>query len=154
MKVSTAVAKHSTTMMTVGSNQRVDDDVASSKAQRREWLALVTPWAGLALSAIVAALMVVLVDDSHEDKVDDWNMMRQLHTDDGYVPPTDEFTYAKQTSLEHHHKPVYNEEHAPLFPLTGRDYAGFILAILGLMIAVRQRKKTVAIVPQKFGFFI
>ena len=148
MKVSTAVAKHFTTMMTRkddGRNQRVDDDVASSKAQRREWLALVTPWAGLVLSALVAALTVVLVDDN-ESHGDDWNMMRQLHTDDGYVPPTDEFTYAKQSSLEHHHKLVYNEEHAPLFPLTGRDYAGFILAILGLMIAVRQRKKTVAIV--------
>jgi hypothetical protein len=32
-------------------------------------------------------------------------------------------------------KPIYNEQHDPLFPLTNRDYIGFFLAILGLMVA-------------------
>ena len=35
----------------------------------------------------------------------------------------------------HVHPPVYNEEHKPLFPLDRRDFWGFDLAILGLMIA-------------------
>lgn len=34
-----------------------------------------------------------------------------------------------------HHHPVYVEDHKPLFPLGRRDYWGFDLAILGLMVA-------------------
>ena len=36
---------------------------------------------------------------------------------------------------QHVHKPVYDEEHPPLFPLSARDRLGFFLAIIGLMIA-------------------
>jgi hypothetical protein len=41
------------------------------------------------------------------------------------------------TPVEQHHvhKPVYNEEHPSLFPLTTADRLGFFLAVLGLMVA-------------------
>jgi len=35
----------------------------------------------------------------------------------------------------HHHKPVYNEDHKPLFPLDASDQWGVFFAVLGLMIA-------------------
>lgn len=35
----------------------------------------------------------------------------------------------------HHHKPVYNEDHKPLFPLDASDKWGVFFAVLGLMIA-------------------
>ena len=40
-------------------------------------------------------------------------------------------------SSEHHrvHKPVYDENHAPLFPLSMSDRVGFTMAICGLMLA-------------------
>ena len=33
------------------------------------------------------------------------------------------------------HQPIFNPDHAPLFPLTTSDYYGFFFAILGLMVA-------------------
>jgi uncharacterized membrane protein YfcA len=43
--------------------------------------------------------------------------------------------YADQSMHQHHHKPVFKEEHAPLFPLTPSDYYGLGLTVLGLMVA-------------------
>jgi hypothetical protein len=40
------------------------------------------------------------------------------------------------TVEQHHvHRPVYDEYHASLFPLTTADRLGFFLAIIGLMVA-------------------
>lgn len=115
---------------------------AASTQRRREWISLVLPWAGIVLSAILAA---ALYNDNSDDSAAYEDLYaRQLYGDDGYVPPTDDFTPSSSSSTsssssfhpEHHHKPVYSEEHPPLFPLTSRDYAGFILAVMGLMVAV------------------
>jgi hypothetical protein len=38
-------------------------------------------------------------------------------------------------NAHHEHKPVFNEEHAPLFPLTSSDYWGLGAATIGLMIS-------------------
>lgn len=126
--------------------------------RRDKLLSLVVPWAAVALIAIVAAAYFgidgdggnnnnnnISFDDSHS-KMSDKAFMRQLYGDDGYVPPSDDYPYPAQqqqqqpysprASSEHHHKPVYNEEHPPLFPLSTRDYVGFVLAVLGLMVAV------------------
>jgi uncharacterized membrane protein YfcA len=35
----------------------------------------------------------------------------------------------------HEHKPVFNEEHGPLFPITNNDFIGFGCAVIGLMVA-------------------
>ena len=41
-----------------------------------------------------------------------------------------------EATIHHHvHKPVYEENHASLFPLSTSDRLGFFLAILGLMVA-------------------
>jgi uncharacterized membrane protein YfcA len=39
------------------------------------------------------------------------------------------------TMAAHHHHPVINESHKPLFPLDSSDYWGFFFATIGLMIA-------------------
>ena len=36
---------------------------------------------------------------------------------------------------QHIHKPVYDEEHKPLYPLDNQDYLGFACAVVGLMVA-------------------
>jgi uncharacterized membrane protein YfcA len=35
----------------------------------------------------------------------------------------------------HQHKPIYDEEHKPLYPLNNQDYLGFACAVVGLMVA-------------------
>ena len=121
----------------------------SNRTRQREWLSLVLPWASIVGVAIVAAALVLAnpssCDDDNDNLANNYdNDVRQLYEDDGYVPPAGDYSsrqgYPPSSSMEineeHHHKPVYNEEHPPLFPLTSRDYVGFFLAVLGLMVAV------------------
>ena len=111
----------------------------NDSVKRGESLAsLVLPWAAIVGCAVLAsAVLAMQPDESTPADGADAAWTRQLHTDDGYVPPTDDFTYdhSASTHASHHHKPVFVEEHDPLFPLTTRDYVGFILAVMGLMIA-------------------
>ena len=72
------------------------------------------PWATMVLVSVVAAAYV-----SYQNNRDDFDFDRLLESE----------------THQHVHKPVYNEEHAPLFPLTTSDRIGFSLAICGLMIA-------------------
>ena len=113
------------------------EETSSASTRQREWISLVLPWAAVVLSAVIAA---ALYNDNNENAEEEDFFTRQLYGDDGYVPPTVDFPNSSSSSSlhpEHHHKPVYSEDHPPLFPLTGRDYAGFILAVMGLMVAVR-----------------
>jgi hypothetical protein len=111
--------------------------------QQQEWRSLVLPWAAVLMLAVVAALLVP--SDSDEDLEPGFPGMRRfLGSDDGYVPPSEE-TFYSPTALSEEEQPwvpppphqVFNEDHPALFPLTAKDYAGFVLAVLGLMVAVR-----------------
>lgn len=44
-------------------------------------------------------------------------------------------SHAQVYVYPHEHKPVFNEEHGPLFPLTNNDFIGFGCAVIGLMVA-------------------
>ena len=126
-----------------------------ARTRQRELLSLVLPWVVvMGIAVVVAAVLAANPSDDYDNEANEV-FARQLYTDDGYVPPTDDFkyprpgqeqSYASYPAMEkeeegiHHHKPVYNEEHPPLFPLTSRDYAGFILAVMGLMVAVSDKK--------------
>jgi len=86
--------------------------------RRRSVASLALPWAGLVLAASLASVVVLLRQDGDEDGDVDFGRSLQ-----------------QEQHHHHQHKPVYNEEHAPLFPLTRSDHWGFALATLGLMIA-------------------
>jgi hypothetical protein len=117
--------------------------MSPSKLSRLEWHSLVLPWAAVLMLAVVAALLQSS-DDDHAP-AEDVLGLRRLWTDDGYVPPSEETFYAHSTAVsaeeaeawaEPPPRPVFDEDHPTLFPLTAKDYAGFILAVLGLMVAV------------------
>eukprot|EP00533_Pseudo-nitzschia_delicatissima_P001096 CAMPEP_0116093764 /NCGR_PEP_ID=MMETSP0327-20121206/8771_1 /TAXON_ID=44447 /ORGANISM="Pseudo-nitzschia delicatissima, Strain B596" /LENGTH=519 /DNA_ID=CAMNT_0003585321 /DNA_START=13 /DNA_END=1575 /DNA_ORIENTATION=+ len=72
------------------------------------------PWATMVIVSVVAAAYV-----SYQNNRDDFDFDRLLESE----------------THQYVHKPVYNEEHASLFPLTTSDRIGFSLAICGLMIA-------------------
>jgi hypothetical protein len=164
--------------------EKQTQDESSSSWSQSQLSKLVLPWASILLTAIIAAALLMLLADTYpeeptensdlSDYGGDYSYSRQLHTDDGYVPPTDDSIdprssystssyssssglhnpnpYAQQQQQQYyeqhyeppsqygqqqhsHHKPVFMEEHDPLFPLTARDYAGFVLAVMGLMVA-------------------
>jgi hypothetical protein len=106
---------------------------------------LVIPWASMVIVAVIATGVVLYnnhcngEDGSAEDKY-----YSSFFFDTGDL--TDEASSSKGSILErllstvtveqHHvHKPVYEENHPPLFPLSMADRLGFTLAIIGLMIA-------------------
>ena len=104
------------------------------KAQQRkiDWWRLVAPWATIALVGVLFA--VFQLDAPTSSSFEDASFLE------------DEVTWGRRDLVEdsasssfsqqpHHHKPVYNEDHAPLFPLTTSDYYGFFFAIVGLMVA-------------------
>ena len=75
-------------------------------------------WSMIVLCSVVGALWFHV--GSHDDEVSFALQDRSLLADADH---------------HHAHKPVYEEHHAPLFPLTTRDKVGFLCAVLGLMIA-------------------
>jgi uncharacterized membrane protein YfcA len=85
---------------------------------------LVIPWMLLAMCAIGAAAIKWSCPDALEESRLDYEVFDGRSLGDGDFE-------------EHHHyaKPVYNEEHEPLFPLSSNDYIGFGCAIVGLIIA-------------------
>ena len=89
-----------------------------SADRMRNLRAIALPWVAMVIASVVAAAVV-----SYQNQND-------LYTDD-----FDRFL--ETNSIEHHsvHKPVYEENHPSLFPLSTSDKIGFSLAICGLMIA-------------------
>lgn len=88
---------------------------------------LVVPWAGLALVAIVATAMT-LYTQSNDEVQQQHNLLSQ--TAQG------EFSFQNMKRMITEMKEHYTyEHHEPLFPLSAKDYRGFVCAVLGLMIA-------------------
>jgi len=85
-------------------------------AEDRRLLSLAVPWALIALVSIGAAVFYG-AGAKPSDNILQGSLERLLQ------------------GTQQHHKQVYEEMHAPLFPLTDSDRIGFLCAIIGLMIA-------------------
>jgi len=93
------------------------------------------PWGIMVIASIIAAGVVILYQDEQQD---DYNS--------DYSSPSSS-SQSLSSHLErflntehdhdhvHVHKPVYEENHTSLFPLSTSDRIGFSLAICGLMLA-------------------
>jgi uncharacterized membrane protein YfcA len=75
---------------------------------------VVLPWLSIAVVASVAATHLSF-SSAEGDAAQTRDLLEEHH--------------------DHHHKPVYVEDHPPLFPLQSSDYWGFFLAVAGLMVA-------------------
>jgi hypothetical protein len=106
---------------------------ASSSSSSSSVASLAFPWLGIVVMATVLAVVTVLfvstttssssIPGGDDENSLSWNRFLQEQTT--------QTTHAAVNAV----KPIYNEEHDALFPLTSRDYIGFFLAILGLMVA-------------------
>ena len=86
---------------------------------------MVLPWVAMVIASVVAAAVVSWQspnDPSFGSDSDASNDLYRLLANDA-------------TEHERVHDPVYEENHASLFPLSSSDRIGFALAICGLMIA-------------------
>ena len=101
----------------------VDHDV--EKAERMKRLrAIALPWAVMVIASIAAA---VVVSSRAQDEDPLSSMDSHYHSSETHrLLPTER---------QHVHNPVYEENHASLFPLSTSDKMGFAFAICGLMIA-------------------
>jgi hypothetical protein len=87
---------------------------------------LVFPWAMMVLVSVVAAVVLYpkdTSDDIEEETPFSGRAIFQRLLD------------SREDHREHVHKHVFEEEHKPLFPLDTSDQIGFVLAVMGLMIA-------------------
>jgi uncharacterized membrane protein YfcA len=89
----------------------------TKRIENHRLMTLALPWALIVVIAIGAAFWNQDVDESSEE----WSMGDSVE---------------RLLESEHHvHKPVYEETHPHLFPLTNSDKLGFVFAVIGLMIA-------------------
>lgn len=121
----------------------VDDD----KDETPDLRSLVLPWASMVIVAVIATA-VVTYNNHYSDEATNGGSFVFETTDAMKQVGFDEYATVNESSIferwlsaahpveQHHvHKPVYQEEHAPLFPLSAADRLGFSLAIIGLMVA-------------------
>lgn len=81
------------------------------------------PWVAMVIVSVVAAVAVSYQNNQDNNDLSYNDVDRILTNND-------------DTEQHHHvHKPVYEENHPSLFPLSPTDRIGFSLAIVGLMIA-------------------
>lgn len=88
---------------------------------------LIKPWLSIVAIACSCAIYYSVIEKSENNLF--------ISGDERQLLDTDDYNPALPPPHEGIHKPVYNENHKPLFPLTTPDYYGFALAVLGLMIA-------------------
>ena len=89
---------------------------------------LALPWFAIVIASAIAAVIISCHNHgSHAASTSGSSSLRERLLATGI----------NDSSLEHHqvHKPVYEENHKPLLPLSKNDKVGFSLAIAGLMIA-------------------
>ena len=107
------------------------DDEKEQDVRRNERMtrlrSVALPWVAMVIVSVVAAVAVSYQNNHQSDNDIDLSyndVDRLLTNNDG-------------STEEHHHvhKPVYEENHPSLFPLSPTDRIGFSLAIVGLMIA-------------------
>ena len=100
-----------------------DDETAKMTNIR----SIAVPWVAMVIASVFAAAYV-----SYTIRTDE-----EIYPYDYFDESEKERFLANESSTEHHHvhKPVYEENHASLFPLSTSDRVGFSLAICGLMLA-------------------
>mmetsp|Transcript_12447 Transcript_12447/g.29175 ORF Transcript_12447/g.29175 Transcript_12447/m.29175 type:complete len:540 (+) Transcript_12447:77-1696(+) len=83
---------------------------------------LALPWLAMVIASVFAAAFV-----SYRSQIDS----------ETYSDEIEQYRFLSDESTEHHqvHKPVFDENHQPLFPLSTSDRVGFSLAVCGLMLA-------------------
>jgi len=91
-----------------------------TKRRNHEIAGIAWPWASIVLTALVSTALVILLDDTTTSSLSEDLL---------------EWDERNLQSQQHVHKPIYDEDHKPLFPLNSTDQYGFTLATLGLMIA-------------------
>ncbi|KAL3917366.1 MAG: hypothetical protein SGILL_004746 [Bacillariaceae sp.] len=106
---------------------------------------LVLPWASMVIVAVIATAIVAYnnnYDDDHDESFvfETADSMKQIYTESSTITNGssifERWLSAAHPVEQHHvHKPVYQEDHSSLFPLSAADRLGFSLAILGLMVA-------------------
>jgi uncharacterized membrane protein YfcA len=115
--------------------RRDDSDGAISNANNKKdprLGALVIPWALIALMSVAAAIVVCFPGtDSNDSDVMLLEETSSMQSNDTFM----DRLLSSISSVEHVHKHVYEEQHAPLLPLTTSDRIGFVCAVLGLMVA-------------------
>jgi hypothetical protein len=97
------------------------------------------PWGIMVIASIIAASVVISYQDNQDQQQDDIysNYYSSSSSSQSSSSHLDERFLNTDTEHEHVHvhKPVYEENHTSLFPLSTSDRIGFSFAICGLMLA-------------------
>ncbi|KAG7361265.1 sulfite exporter TauE/SafE [Nitzschia inconspicua] len=100
---------------------------------------LVIPWASMVIVAVIAAGFVLYHNHCDGEHSEDQLFFQSSDTmveGSSYKESILERFLSGVTVEQHHvHKPVYEENHPSLFPLTTADRLGFSFVIIGLMVA-------------------
>ena len=95
------------------------------------------PWGIMVIASIIAAGVVILYQDQQQDN--DYSDYISLSSSSSSQSLSSHLERFLNTEHDHDHvhvhKPVYEENHTSLFPLSTNDRIGFSLAICGLMLA-------------------
>ena len=121
-----------TTIEKDGSEHVTDDDTPNLRS-------MALPWVVMVIASVIAAAVISYqnkddsspFDYSYSTSLDDSSHLERLLSNG-----IDIDTSSSSEQQHHHvHKPVYEEHHSPLFPLSTSDRVGFSLAVCGLMLA-------------------
>ena len=114
------------TFASYGTLESVPVGAPSLKQQQRgrEWITtlIAVPMISIVLVACVATVMIVTCEHDASEQ-DDYGFFDSSHQN----------MLEEATAI--HHKPIYPEDHTPLFPLTASDYYGIMFSVVGLAIA-------------------
>mmetsp|Transcript_17478 Transcript_17478/g.35935 ORF Transcript_17478/g.35935 Transcript_17478/m.35935 type:complete len:540 (+) Transcript_17478:71-1690(+) len=123
MVVEVILAEHNERPCRATSRKDTHDDCSEDRAAAgtdktmKKLRSVVIPWIAMAAVSVAAAAIV-----SYRDQNDDSHDLERFLTNG-------------DSERHHVHKPVYQENHPDLFPLSTSDKIGFSLAICGLMLA-------------------
>ena len=95
------------------------------------------PWGIMVIASIIAAGVVILYQDQQQDNdYSDYSSPSSSSSSQSLSSHLERFLNTEHDHDHVHvHKPVYEENHTSLFPLSTNDRIGFSLAICGLMLA-------------------
>jgi hypothetical protein len=98
---------------------------------------LIKSWISIVAIASSCAIYYLFMQDGQQQP---WiiNNTVNIHRNalsNRHLLDTDDYNPTLPPPHEGVHKPVFNEDHEPLFPLSNSDYYGLFLSIIGLVIA-------------------
>jgi hypothetical protein len=133
------VTRHARRSLNAGKSRRNEGDEEPVIAEVPDLRSLVVPWASMVVLSFIAVTVVYY--NSSYYRSDDLDVDLEFtgsssswHTE-GILQRLLTGSSLDEDHRQHVHKPVYNEDHPPLFPLSNSDKIGFALTIVGLMIA-------------------